>query len=226
MAYVAFIVTLMDGLAFLFPLGRVSAAHIAALTLLWLTVTMVGLLALATATVAVGRGTSRWLAYPLALLTLEVIGVVLALALHPYSSPVLLVQPLPAVALVHAVSIAITALPGTVLYVYASNAKHRARLLRAAEAERTAETERLAQQRLQAELASINHDLVLAALRRSLDSRASDPAHADALLAIVAEYLRAAQQRGSTDPQRIVNAFTALQQACAAAPDAVEGVST
>lgn len=120
-----------------------------------------------------------------------------------------------------------TSLPGAEFYVFASNAKHRARLLRAAEAERVAEAERLAQQRLQAELASIDHDLVLTVLRHALGLRASHPVRADGLLRTVAEYLRAAQQRGRSDPQRIATALAELrQEACAAEPGALEQEAT
>jgi hypothetical protein len=46
------------------------------------------------------------------------------------------------------------------------------------------------------------------------------------LLTIVAEYLRAAQQRGPTDPQRVAHTLAELRQACAAPQEALEEVST
>ena len=226
MAYVAFTMGWVVAGA-VFQSSQMTFFYIAAQALLWTATALATLFALAVATVAVVRGASGWLAYPLALLTVDLVALAVGLALHPYAWLGVTSAPqLPGIMWVHSGFIVSAVLPGAGLYVVASNAKHRARLLRAAEAERATEAERVAQQRLQAELASIDYDLLLTALRRALASRANCPERSDALLAIVADYLRATQQRGGTDPQRIENAFAELRQACTAAPDALEQVST
>ncbi len=105
--------------------------------------------------------------------------------------------------------------PSAVLYVYASSATHDDKVLRAVEAERAAEAERLARQRLQIELATVDHDLVLRAMRLALTAPAREAAQAEALLEAVTAYLRVAQQRGSSEPGRIAAALAELRQACA-----------
>ena len=79
--------------------------------------------------------------------------------------------------------------------------------------EATDQTARLSRQRRETGVGAVLEDLLaedeLARARRDY-------------LATVAEYLRAAQQRGSVDPLRIANAFAELRQACAAVPEAVE----
>ena len=104
--------------------------------------------------------------------------------------------------------------PAAVFYVCASNAAHHARLLRSLDIERAAETERLVQQRLQTELATIDHDLVLTAMRLALLLLASGAAQAEELLGAVTAYLRVAQQRGAVDVQGVADALRELRQFC------------
>ena len=99
--------------------------------------------------------------------------------------------------------------------MYASSATHDEKVLRAVEGERAAEAERLAQERLQIELATVNHDLVLRAMRLALSAPEREAAQAEALLEAVTAYLRVAQQRGSSEPARIAAALAELRQACA-----------
>ena len=82
------------------------------------------------------------------------------------------------------------------------------------EAERAAEEERLAQQRLQIELATVDHELVLRAMRLALSAPPHEAAQAETLLEAVTEYLRVAQQRDSSEPVGH-GALDELRQACA-----------
>lgn len=224
LAYAAFgAAWLSTGIVFPFPGAGFTVVHCAAGSLLWLVVTMATLVALAVATTAITRGVSVWLAYPVAALAIELTVLAVAAVLHPYAWLVPAPK-LPGSAYALSMFMLSACLPAGVFFVHSSNAKHHARLLRAAEAERAAEGDRLAEERLKAELASVDYDLVLNALRRARGARAGLPERADALLTIVAEYLRAAQQRGDTDPHRIARAFAELRRACAAVQDVVEEV--
>jgi hypothetical protein len=78
--------------------------------------------------------------------------------------------------------------PPAVLYVYASSAAHDAKVLRALEAERAAEAERLARQRLQTELATVDHDLVLRAMRLALTAARERGRASGSLLEAVTAY--------------------------------------
>ncbi|HKX44981.1 MAG TPA: hypothetical protein VJO99_27735 [Burkholderiaceae bacterium] len=222
LAYAAFW-TAWSSLEIMFPWGnQLTIASIVARALLSLMTTMETVLSFAVATVAVARGASGWLAYPLALAAAATLGTATSMALAPYPFPYLTrTAGVSRFVLMNLAFVLPGLLPVAQLYVFASNARHRARLLHAAESERAAEAERLAQQRLQAELASIDHALVLAALRHALGWRPSRPERADALLALVAEYLRAAQQRGGSDPQRIAKSLAELRRACTAAADVI-----
>lgn len=172
---------------------------------------MLTLAVLAVALVAVARGLSVWVAYPAAGFVITAIGTVLGIVIEAncgcpprtlhamiagYSRPLL------------------DLLPPAVLYVYASSATYDQKVLRTLEAERTAAADRLAQQRLQTELATVDPDLVLSALRLALAVRAHDAARAHALLEAVTAYLRLAQQRGTSEPGRIAAALAELRQAC------------
>jgi hypothetical protein len=101
------------------------------------------------------------------------------------------------------------------VYVLASSATHDEKVLNALESERAAEAERLAQERLQSELAMVNHDLVLRAMQLALNAPERAVGQAEALLEAVTAYLRVAQQRGSSEPARIAAALAELRQACA-----------
>lgn len=175
---------------------------------------MVTLAVLAVALVTVARGISAWVAYPAAAFAAFGIGSVLGVVFDPFRwlattpSP-----PLSALIVAHLCNLSILC-PFAVLYVYASGARRDEKVLRALEAERAAEAERLARQRLQTELAMVDHDLVLRAMRMALTVREREAAQADALLEAVTAYLRAAQQRGSSEPGRIAAALTELRRAC------------
>lgn len=93
-----------------------------------------------------------------------------------------------------------------------SSATHDAKVLHVLEAERAAEAERLARQRLQTELATVDHELVLSAMRRALIAPAREAAQADGLLEAVTAYLRVAQQRGSSEPERVAAALRKLKE--------------
>ncbi len=175
---------------------------------------MVTLAVLAVALVAVARGIPVWLAYPAAGFAVAAIGTVLGFVIEancgcpPRPLHAMIVEYLDALSLL---------CPPAVLYVYASNAMHDQKVLRALEDERAVESERLAQRRLQIELATVDHDLVLGALRLALNAPAHDHPQVQALLEAVTAYLRLAQQRGSSDPDRIAAALTELRRACASA---------
>ena len=174
---------------------------------------MVTMAVLAVALVAVARGISVWVAYPAAGLAVAAIGSVLGVVIEANCG----CRPranLHAMVVENLIFLSILC-PPAVLYVYASSATYDEKVLRALEAERAAEAERLAQQRLQTELATVDHDLVLRAMRLALTVRAREAAQAEALLEAVTAYLRLAQQRGSSEPGRIAAALAELRQACA-----------
>jgi hypothetical protein len=172
---------------------------------------MVTVAVLAVALVAVGRGISVWVAYPAAGFAAAAIGSVLGVVIESHCGcPQRQLQSM----LVEHLYLLSFLCPLGVLYVYASSARHDERVLRALETERAAEVERLAQQRLQTELATVDHDLVLRAMRLALTADAREAAQ-EALLEAVTAYLRVAQQRGSSEPGRIAAALAELRQACA-----------
>jgi hypothetical protein len=176
---------------------------------------MMTLAVLAVALVAVARGHSVWVAYPAAGLAVLAIGSALGVVFDPYGW--LAITPPPSfhtMVVAHLYSLSIL-LPFAVLYVYASNATHDEKVLRAVEAQRVAEGERLAQQRLQIELATVDHDLVLTAMRLALTAPERAAWQAEGLLEAVTAYLRVAQQRGSSEPGRIAAALAELRQTCA-----------
>ncbi|HUG22778.1 hypothetical protein [Piscinibacter sp.] len=180
-------------------------------TLFSFSTVLLTLAVLAVALVAVARGISVWVAYPAAGFAIAAIGTVLGLVIEANCGcpP----QPLHVMVVGHLYALSLLC-PPAVLYVYASSATHDQKVLRALEAERAAEADRLAQQRLQTELASVDHDLVLRALRLALTVRTRDAAQAEALLEAVTAYLRLAQQRGTSEPGRIAAAWAELRQAC------------
>lgn len=167
--------------------------------------------------VAVAHGVSAWLAYPAACFAIAAIGTVLGIVIEANCGCPS--RPLHAMVVGHLYGLSLLFPPG-VLYVYASGAAYDGKVLRMLESERAAETDRLARQRLQTELASVDHDLILRGLRLALAVRARDDARADALLAAVSAYLRLAQQRGSSEPERIAAAQAELRQACASLVEA------
>jgi hypothetical protein len=192
-----------------------AVVRVAMLTLFMLSAAMVTLAVLAVALVAVARGISVWLAYPVAGVAVVALGLVIGLVIDPFSwfakTP-----PKHLHAMIVGYLFALSFLvPPAVLYVYASSARYDQKVLRAVEAERAAEAERLARQRLEIELATVDHDLVLKAMRQALNARAHEAAQAQALLEAVTAYLRVAQQRGSSEPGRIAAALAELRQACA-----------
>jgi len=169
----------------------------------------------AVALVAVARGISAWVVYPAAALATAVIVSVLGVAIDPYRF--LAGTPSPSLQAVIVRYLYFLALlgPFAVLYGYASSATHDDKALRAVEAERAAEEERLARQRLQIELATVDHDLVLRAMRLALSAPPHEAAQAEPLLEAVTAYLRVAQQRDSSEPGRVTAALDELRQACA-----------
>lgn len=181
-------------------------------TLFGFSTVMLTLAVLAVALVAVARGVSVWGAYTAAGGAIAAIGTVLGIVIETQCGcpP----RPLPLMIAGHLWALS-HLLPPAVLYVYASSATRDEELLRFLEAERAAEAARLAQQRLHTELATVDHDLVLSALRLALTMRAHDAPRAQALLEAVAGYLRLAQQRGSSEPGRIAAALADLRRACA-----------
>ena len=171
-------------------------------------IVMVTLAVLAAALVAVARGVSVWVAYPAAGFAAFAIGWIISEVTNPFCGCA------PRGLSGHLWVLSFLC-PPAVLYVYASSAAHDAKVLRALEAERTAEAERLARQRLQTELAMVDHDLVLRALRLALTMPASEAGQAETLLEAVTAYLRVAQQRGSSEPERVAAALRRLKEACA-----------
>ena len=167
------------------------------------------------ALVAAARGISVWVAYPVAGLAAVASGSVIGVVIDPWNwSAITPALPLHAMIVGYFYFLTILAAPG-VLYVYASNAAYDEKVLRSLEAERAAEIERLAQQRLQTELATVDHDLVLRAMRLALTAGAHEATQAEGLLEAVTAYLRVAQQRGSSEPGLIAAALAELRQSCA-----------
>jgi len=197
------------------PDGRAWEVVVALRTLSNFSTVMVTLTVLAVALVAVARGTSGWVAYPAAGFAALAIGAVIGVVIDPWHW--LADTPTPslhAMIVGHLYFLSLLC-PPAVLFVYASSATHDEKVLRTVETERAAEAERLARQRLQIELATVDHDLVLRAMRLALTAHAGEAAQAEALLEAVTAYLRAAQQRGSSEPGRIAAALAELRQACA-----------
>jgi hypothetical protein len=195
-------------------MSEIDEVTFALRTLLNFSNVMLTLVVLAVALVAVARGVSVWVAYPAAGFAIAAIVSVLGVVIDPfrwaaYTPPL----PLHAMIVRHMLFLALLA-PLAVLYVYASSAAHDEKVLRAVEAERATEAERVARQRLQTELATLDHDLVLRAMRLALAVWARETAQAEALLEAVTAYLRLAQQRGSSEPDRIAVALAELRQAC------------
>ena len=123
---------------------------------------------------------------------------------------------MPATVVAHLTTLSMLLAPAAVFYVCASNAAHHARLLRSLDIERAAETERLVQQRLQTELATIDHDLVLTGMRLALAPLlAREAGQAEELLGAVTAYLRVAHQRGAINAQAVTAALDELRRLCA-----------
>jgi len=192
-----------------------SASFAAMRTLLNFSTVMVTLAVLAVALVAVARGISPWVAYPAAGLAVFAIGSVLGVVIDPFHWRATTPTPQLHTMIVAYSYFLVLLCPFAVLYVYASRATHDSKVLRGLEAERVAEAERLARQRLQTELATVDHDLVLRGMRLTLAAPAREAAQADALLEAVTAYLRAAQQRGASEPDRVAATLAELRQACA-----------
>jgi hypothetical protein len=196
-------------------LGPNNAGGVALHALFIVSMLMLTLAVLAVALVAVARGVSAWVAYPAAALATIVILSVLGVAIDPYrflaSTPP---PPLQTVIVRYWYFLALM-FPFAALYAYASSAGHGDKVLRAVEAERAAEAERLAQHRLQTELATVDHDVVLGAMRLALTAPQHAAGRAEALLEAVTSYLRAAQQRGASEPERVASALKELKEACA-----------
>ena len=160
----AFCVALMH-----FEHANVDPAVVAVRSLYWLTVVTVTMLALASSMVAVARGARPWMAYTLAAVVIVTAAAASDLALAPYAWKVGTASRLtPATVVAHLTVQSMLLAPAAVFYVCASNAVHNARLLQSLDIERGAEAERLVQQRLQTELATIDHDLVLTGMRLAL----------------------------------------------------------
>jgi hypothetical protein len=198
-----------------FEHANVDPAVVAARSLYWLSTVTVTVLALAASMVAVARGARPWMAYALAAVVIVTAAAAADLALAPYAWKVGTAnRHIPATVVAHLTILSMLLAPAAVFYVCASNAAHHARLLRSLDIERAAEAERLVQQRLQTELATIDHDLVLKGMRLALPLLAGEAAQAEALLGAVTAYLRAAHQRGASDARAITAALDALRRLC------------
>ena len=198
-----------------FEHANVDPAVVAARSLYWLSTVTVTVLALAASMVAVARGARSWMAYALAAVVIVTAAAAADLALAPYAWKVGTAnRHIPATVVAHLTILSMLLAPAAVFYVCASNAAHHARLLRSLDIERAAEAERLVQQRLQTELATIDHDLVLKGMRLALPLLAGEAAQAEALLGAVTAYLRAAHQRGASDARGITAALDALRRLC------------
>ena len=198
-----------------FEHANVDPAVVAARSLYWLSTVTVTVLALAASMVAVARGARPWMAYALAAVGFVTAAGAADLALAPYAWKVGTAnRHIPATVVAHLTILSMLLAPAAVFYVCASNAAHHARLLRSLDIERAAEAERLVQQRLQTELATIDHDLVLKGMRLALPLLAGEAAQAEALLGAVTAYLRAAHQRGASDARGITAALDALRRLC------------
>jgi len=200
-----------------FEHANVDPAVLAARSLYWLAVVTVTVLALAASMVAVARGARPWMAYALAGVVIAAAAAAADLAFAPYAWKVGTEnRQIPATVVAHLTILSMLLAPAAVFYVCASNAAHEARLLRSLDIERAAEAERLVQQRLQTELATIDHDQVLTGMRLALPLMAREPAHAEELLGAVTAYLRAAHQRGAIDGRGVTAALDDLRQLCTA----------
>jgi hypothetical protein len=171
---------------------------------------MMILAVLAVALVAVARAISPWLAYPASGFAAVAIVSVLGLVSDPFRWRAF--TPPPQLLADGRCALLLVGDPVSVrrLYAYVSSATHDAKVLHVLEAERAAEAERLARQRLQTELATVDH--VLSAMRRALIAPAREAAQADGLLEAVTAYLRVAQQRGSSEPERVAAALRKLKE--------------
>ena len=199
-----------------FEHAAVGTAVVVARSLYWLITVAVTVLALAVSMVAVARGASAWIVYALAGVVIATAAAAADLALAPYAWKVGTAnRHFAATAAAHLTVLSMLLVPAAVFYVCASNAAHHARLLRSLDIERAAETKRLVQQRLQTELATIDHDLVLTGMQLSLPLLAREAAQAEELLASVTAYLRIAHQRGVIDAQGVAAALDELRQLCA-----------
>jgi hypothetical protein len=206
----AFCVALMH-----FEHANVSAAVVAVRSLYWLITVSVTVLALAASMVAVARGTSAWIAYALAGAVIVTAAGAADLALAPYAWKVDSAnRHIAATVAAHLTVLSMLLAPAAIFYICASNASYHARLLQSLDIERAAETERLVQQRLQTELATIDHDLVLTGMRLALPLLAREATRADELLGSVTAYLRAAHQRGPIDARGVTAARDELRQFC------------
>ena len=193
----------------------VDAVLVAARSLYWLGTVTVAVVALAAAMVAVARGARAWMAYALAGIVIVTAAAAADLAFAPYSWKVGAANwQLAATVVAHLTLMSMLLAPAAVFFVCASNATHQARLLRSLAIERAAETERLVQQRLQTELATIDHDLVLTGMRLALPLLARKAAQAEELLGAVTAYLRVAHQRGAIDARGVTAALDELRQLC------------
>jgi len=200
-----------------FEHANVDPAVLAARSLYWLAVVTVTVLALAASMVAVARGARPWMAYALAGVVIAAAAAAADLAFAPYAWKVGAEnRQIPATVVAHLTILSMLLAPAAVFYVCASNAAHEARLLRSLDIERAAEAERLVQQRLQTELATIDHDQVLTGMRLALPLMAREPVHAEELLGAVTAYLRAAHQRGAIDGRGVTAALDELRQLCTA----------
>jgi hypothetical protein len=160
-----------------FEHANVDPAVLAARSLYWLAVVTVTVLALAASMVAVARGARPWMAYALAGVVIAAAAAAADLAFAPYAWKVGTEnRQIPATVVAHLTILSMLLAPAAVFYVCASNAAHEARLLRSLDIERAAEAERLVQQRLQTELATIDHDQVLTGMRLALPLMAREPA--------------------------------------------------
>ncbi len=196
---------------------KVDAALLAARSLYWLTIATLTLLTLAASMVAVARGARPWVAYALAGVVIVTVAAAADLAFAPYAWKVGTAgRHIPATVIAHLTILSMLLAPAAVFYVCASNATHHARLLRSLDIERAAEAERLVQQRLQTELATIDHDLVLTGMRLALPLLARQAAQAEELLGAVTAYLRVAHQRGAIDGRSVAAALHDLRQLCTA----------
>ena len=194
---------------------NVDATLVVQRSLYWLTTVIVTVLALAVSMVAVARGARPWVAYALAGVVIVAAAAAADLAFAPYAWKVgTASRHFPATVVAHLTLLSMLLAPAAVFYVCASNAAHQARLLRSLDLERAAETERLSQQRLQTELATIDHELVLKGMRLALPLLACEAARAEELLAAVTAYLRVAHQRGPFDGRGLAAALDQLRQLC------------
>ena len=200
-----------------FEHANVDPAVVAARSLYWLSTVTVTVLTLAASMVAVARGARPWIAYVLAGVVIGTAAAAADLALAPYAWKVGTAnRHIPATVVAHLTILSMLLAPAAVFYVCASNAAHEARLLRSLDIERAAEAERLVQQRLQTELATIDHDQVLTGMRLALPLMAREPVHAEELLGAATAYLRAAHQRGAIDGRGVTAALDELRQLCTA----------